>query len=160
MQGTKLKQYLDRSGVHYEVIYHLTSYTAQDTAEISHISGKEIAKTVIVNIGETIPEMIMVVLPASYKVDFNLLKKVMGIPFAILASEEEFRDMFPDCDVGAMPPFGSLYRMDVVVDNTLAEDDDIVFNAGSHQELIKMNFLDYQRLANPHILHLTMMATA
>ncbi len=96
----------------------------------------------------------------NYKIDFNLLKKALRVPFARLANEAEFRDMFPDCDVGAMPPFGNLYGMEVIIDETLTEDEEIVFNAGSHQELIKMKFMDYRRLVRPHILHLSMTTAA
>jgi Ala-tRNA(Pro) deacylase len=96
--------------------------------------------------------MAMAVLPASYRVDFDLLKEAAGASSIELASEEEFKDLFPDCEIGAMPPFGNLYGMDVFVAASLAEDADIAFNAGSHSELIRLSYKDFERLVGPKVV--------
>ena len=152
----KLKNYLDRNKVRYDVVGHLTTYTAQGTAQSAHIPGKEIAKTVIVNVDGDDGRMAMVVLPASCTIDFALLKEVTGAQTVELATEDEFRDMFPDCEIGAMPPFGNLYAMDVYVERSLARDEEIAFNAGNHRELIRMSYRDFERLVNPKVLEIAM----
>lgn len=146
MPVEKLKRYLDDNGVKYVTIKHSKAYTAQEVAASAHIPGKEVAKTVMVKIDG---EMAMAVLPASYSVDFEELKNVTGATTAELATEDEFRDLFPECDVGAMPPFGKLYDMRTFMAASLAEDELIAFNAGSHTELIQMSFSAYERLAEP-----------
>jgi Ala-tRNA(Pro) deacylase len=149
MPVQKLRKFLDDNKVKYVTISHSPAFTAQDIAAAAHISGKEMAKTVIVKIdGETA----MVVLPGSMKVDFGRLLDATGAREVELATEREFRDRFPDCALGTMPPFGNLYGMDVYVAEELTEDTDIIFNAGSTTELIKMAFQDYQRLVKPHVL--------
>jgi Ala-tRNA(Pro) deacylase len=146
MPVKKLKEFLDESGVRFVSIVHSMAYTAQEIAATTHIPGKEIAKTVMVKLDG---KMAMAVLPASYRVDFNLLKKAAGAKKAELASEEEFKDVFPECEVGAMPPFGNLYGMEVYVAQSLAEDEEIAFNAGSHTELIKLAYKDFENLVKP-----------
>ncbi len=155
----KLKNYLEQNKVRYTVVNHLTTYTAQGTAQSAHIPGKEIAKTVIVNTDGGDGRMAMVVLPASRKIDFTLLREITGTQTAELATEDEFRDMFPDCEIGAMPPFGNLYAMDVYVERSLAEDEEIAFNAGNHRELIKMAYRDFERLVKPKVLEIAMSAS-
>ncbi|MBN2468148.1 MAG: YbaK/EbsC family protein [Deltaproteobacteria bacterium] len=152
MPVRKLKQFLDSHAIKYVSIMHSEAYTAQEIAASAHISGKELAKTVIVKIDG---KMAMVVLPASYKVDLRLLKETVGAQTVALAGEEEFKGMFPDCEIGAMPPFGNLYGMDVYVAKTLAEDDEIAFNAGSHIELIKLAYTDFERLVQPIVVRLS-----
>lgn len=142
----KLKQFLDERGVKYVTISHSKAYTAQEVAASAHIPGKEVAKTVMVKING---DMAMAVLPASYSVDFEQLKRATGSSTVELASEDEFKTLFPDCEVGAMPPFGSLYGMHTFMAASLAEDEEIAFNAGSHTELIKMPFSAYVRLEDP-----------
>jgi Ala-tRNA(Pro) deacylase len=146
MPVKKLKEFLDSSGVKYVSIVHSMAYTAQEIAATTHIPGKEIAKTVMVKLDG---KMAMAVLPASYRVDFDLLQEAAGASNVELADEDEFKGMFPECDIGAMPPFGNLYGMDVFVAETLAEDEEISFNAGSHTELIKMAYKDFENLAKP-----------
>jgi Ala-tRNA(Pro) deacylase len=155
----KLKNYLDKNKVEYSVVSHLTTYTAQGTAQSAHIPGKEIAKTVIVNVDGGDGRMAMVVLPASRKIDFVLLKEITGAQTVELATEDEFKDIFPDCEIGAMPPFGNLYAMDVYVERSLAEDEEIAFNAGNHRELIKMSYRDFERLVKPKVLEIAMSAS-
>lgn len=148
MPVKKLREFLDLNGIKYVVITHSLAYTAQEVAASSHISGKELAKTVVIRIDGSLA---MAVLPASYQIDFHLLKKCLGAGHIELASEQEFKDRFPDCELGAMPPFGNLYGMSVYVDDSLREDDEIAFDAGSHTELIKLSYADYERLVNPTI---------
>jgi Ala-tRNA(Pro) deacylase len=146
MPMQKLKEFLDSHNIKYVTISHSLAYTAQEIAASAHIAGKELAKTVMV---KTDDKMAMAVLPASYKVRFDLLKKAAGASKIELANEQEFRDMFPESEVGAMPPFGNLYGMEVFVDESLSQDEEIAFNAGSHTELIKLAYRDFQRLVNP-----------
>jgi Ala-tRNA(Pro) deacylase len=149
MPVQKLKDFLNSNAIKYVVMTHSTAYTAQEVAASTHVKGREMAKTVMVKVDG---KMTMAVLPASYKVDFGLLKKAIGTDNIELAGEKEFKDMFPDCDPGAMPPFGNLYGMDVYVAQSLADDDEIAFNAGSHTEIIKLAFGDYERLENIKVL--------
>jgi len=149
MAVKKLKELLDQEGVKYVVISHSPAYTAQEIAASAHVPGKELAKTVMVKIDG---KMGMAVLPASCQVDFERLKKETGAGKIELASEQEFKDLFSDCDVGAMPPFGNLYSMKVFVASNLTEDEEIVFNAGSHRELMKLAFKDFARLVEPEVL--------
>ena len=149
MPVKKLKEYLDSHHIKYVTISHSPVYTAQEIAASAHIPGKELAKTVMVQIEG---KMAMAVLPASYKVDFDLLKEAAGASSVKLASEEEFQDVFADCEIGAMPPFGNLYGMDVFVASSLAEGKEIAFNAGSHSELIRLAYKDFERLVKPKVV--------
>ena len=149
MPAQKLKEFLDSSNVKYVTISHSAAYTAQEIAASARVSGKEMAKTVMVKIDGKIA---MAVLPASYHVDMDLLKEAAGASSVELASEQEFKDMFPGCETGAMPPFGNLYDMPVFVSASLAEDDQIAFNAGSHTELIRLDYADFERLVQPRII--------
>ncbi len=146
MPCTRLKEFLDENDVKYIAIEHSPAFTAQEIAAAAHIRGKEIAKTVIVKIDG---KMAMLVLPGSYKVKFDELKSVLGKENVRLANEQEFKDKFPECEVGAMPPFGNLYNMDVFVAQSLSEDEEIAFNAGTHTELIKMGYSDFEKLVKP-----------
>ncbi len=152
MPVTKLKKYLDSENIKYVSIIHSRAYTAQETAESAHIPGKELAKTVIVKIDGKIG---MAVLPADEHVDLELLRGSADADSVVLASEDEFKSLFPQCEVGAMPPFGNLYDMQVYVEESLAEDEEIAFNAGSHTELIKLAYQDFERLAKPTIVRLS-----
>jgi len=149
MPSSKLKKYLDEHQIPYITISHSQAFTAQQVAASTHIPGKEMVKTVVIKINS---KMAMAVLPASYHVDFNLLQEITGEEKVRLASETEFKDMFPDCEVGAMPPFGNLYDMDVYVAETLAEDEEIAFNAGTHTEVIRMTYKDFERLVKPKVV--------
>ncbi|MFP4055396.1 MAG: aminoacyl-tRNA deacylase [Candidatus Brocadiia bacterium] len=148
MPVKRLKEFLDAQGVKYVAISHSPAFTAQEIAASAHVPGKQLAKTVMVKLDD---QMTMAVLPAHESVDFEALKEAAGASEASLASEEEFRDLFPECEVGAMPPFGNLYGMDVFADQTLTEDEEIVFNAGSHKELVKLAYKDFERLAKPTV---------
>jgi len=148
MPVQKLKGFLDENGVKYVTIQHSVAYTAQEIAAHTHIPGKELAKTVMVKVDG---KLAMAVVPASHRVDFGRLRDVAGAQHVELASEAEFKDFFPACDVGAMPPFGNLYDMEVYVSDTLSEDVEIAFSAGSHSELIRLAYADFERLAQPKI---------
>ena len=148
MPVQQVKNVLDTYGISYECIKHATVYTAQEIAAATHIPGRELAKTVMIKAGG---KMIMAVLPASQRVDFGLLKEVLGARMVELAREQEFKDMFPGCTVGAMPPFGNLYGVDVYVEETLTTDERITFNAGSHTEVMRIAYKDFARLVNPKV---------
>jgi Ala-tRNA(Pro) deacylase len=149
MPAKRLEEYLDSHNVKYERIAHHEAYTAQEIAATSHVPGKELAKTVILKIDGSLA---MAVLPAPSKIDLGLMKKEIGANSVELAKEDEFKDFFPGCDVGAMPPFGNLYGLTVYVAEKLTEDKEIAFNAGSHIELIKISFKDYVELVKPRII--------
>src|SRR6056297_2885431 len=125
MPVLKLKAFLDDNNVKYVTIKHSRAFTSQEIASSAHVSGKEFAKTVMIKIDD---EMAMAVLPASYQVDFKLLNEIFKGQKVELATESEFKDLFPDCEVGAMPPFGHLYDMDVYVAEALRKNKEIVFN--------------------------------
>ena len=146
MPVTRLKEFLDRENVKYVTIGHSPAFTAQEIAERAHIPGRELAKTVMVKIDG---ELAMIVVPASDHVKLAHLKEALGADEVELAGEYEFKERFPDCETGAMPPFGNLYDMKVFVSAPLREDDEIAFNAGSHSELIRMSYADFERLVNP-----------
>jgi Ala-tRNA(Pro) deacylase len=151
MPTKKLKEFLDSERVKYVTVSHSPAYTAQEIAASAHVRGKDMAKTVMVTLDG---RMAMAVLPASRKVGFDLLREASGTENVQLASERAFSDMFPGCEVGAMPPFGNLYGMDVYVSRMLAEDAEIAFNAGSHTELVRMAYEDFVRLVNPKVVRL------
>ncbi|NQU22515.1 MAG: YbaK/EbsC family protein [Candidatus Nealsonbacteria bacterium] len=151
MPVKRLKQFLDSHGVKYVTIRHSQAFTAQEIAASAHVSGKELAKTVMADVDG---RMVMVVLPASHRVVLEFLATATNAKDVRLASERQFRDRFSDCDIGAMPPFGNLYGMDVFVSESLTEDEEIVFNAGSHTELIRMPYRDFERLVRPKVVRL------
>jgi Ala-tRNA(Pro) deacylase len=149
MPVKKLAEFLNEHNIKYVTIRHSLAYTAQEIAASAHLPGKELAKTVMINIDG---KMAMAVLPASSKVNFETLKNAAGAKNAELASEEEFQRMFPDCEIGAMPPFGNLYGMEVFASETLAQDEEIAFNAGSHTELVRLAYKDFERLVSPRMV--------
>ncbi len=146
MPVAKLKEFLDANGVKYVSINHSRAYTTMEVAASAHIRGKELAKTVMVNLDG---RLAMAVVPGSRKVGLDQLAKGAGARKAELATEQEFAAAFPGCEVGAMPPFGNLYGLEVFVDPHLAEDAEIAFNAGSHAELIRLDYQDFERLVQP-----------
>ena len=149
MPINKLRKFLDDNDIPYVVITHSQAFTAQQVAASAHISGKDIAKTVMIKVNG---EMAMAVLPGTYLIDFSLLKEVIGTDDIRLAGEQEFNELFPDCQNGAMPPFGNLYGMKVYVAKKLAEDHQIAFNAGTHTQLVQLAYKDFERLVKPQIL--------
>lgn len=145
---TKLREYLDKAGVQYEVLSHRQAFTAQEVAEAQHVKGRDLAKVVMLRSGG---EFFMTVLPAPYRVDLDLAQGVVGRRDLRLATEEEFAGLFPQCEAGAMPPFGNLYGLPVFVDQSLTRDDDIVFNAGTHTQTVRMTYADFARLVQPKV---------
>ncbi|MBL0212163.1 MAG: YbaK/EbsC family protein [Holophagaceae bacterium] len=146
MLAPRFKDFLDSNGVKYISIPHRTAYTAMETAESAHVSGKDMAKTVIVDLDG---RLAMAVLPATKHVSVERLGRSVGVQHVGIAKEGEFRFDFPDCEVGAMPPFGNLFGMEVLVDPRLAEDDEIAFNAGNHAEVVRMAYKDFERIVHP-----------
>jgi|SRR5262252_4188872 len=151
MPLSKLREFLDQHNIKYMVISHSVAYTAQGVAALTHTPGRELAKTVMLEVDG---RLVMSVVPASNRVDLLKLKKHLRAESVELASEAEFRDRFPDCELGAMPPFGNLYGMDVFADQSLALDKEIAFNAGSHRELVRMSFTDFRDLVAPTLISL------
>ncbi len=151
MPAQALKSFLETNGVDYSVIPHARAYTAHEIAHEAHVSGDDFAKTVIVRVNG---ELAMAVLRASDRLDLDLMSRAAGGSEVELASEEEFRAQFSDCEIGAMPPFGNLYDMAVYVDEALAEDPAIAFNAGTHTELFHVGYADFERLVAPRVARL------
>ncbi len=152
MIAKKLKDFLDSYQVKYVTVQHSPAFSAQEVAASVHVPGKEMAKTVIVNVKG---ELAMAVLPASYHIDFHRLMDALRTINMYLATEEEFQSRFPDCELGAMPPFGNLYGMKTYVSKSLSEDRQITFQAGNHSVAITMDWQDYQRLVSPTIVPFT-----
>ncbi len=146
MRASKVKDFLDTNHIHYNTITHPTAYTAQGTAAYAHVSGNEMAKTVMIKVDS---QLAMAVLPASCQIDLAALKRITKARSISLASEPEFEMKFPDCDLGAMPPFGNLYGFPVFVEERLTQDKEIAFNAGTHNELVRMKYEDFERVVNP-----------
>lgn len=149
----RLREFLDSHDIKYFVVSHSPAYTAQEVAASAHVPGKELAKTVMVTIEG---KLAMAVLPASKQLDLERFRSIAGTRDAGLAGEQEFAFLFPECETGAMPPFGNLYGLDVYVAEELEEDDDIAFNAGSHTELVRLAYRDFKKLVNPVVAALTL----
>jgi Ala-tRNA(Pro) deacylase len=146
---TKLREFLEQEKVAYSVHSHPEAYTALEIAALEHVKGRMLAKVVIVKTDSG--ELVMIVLPADRRVDFGKVAAVLGTEKLRLGQESEFRDRFPACEVGAMPPFGNLFGLSVLTDELLAENDEIVFNAGTHTLTAKLRFVDFRRLVRPRI---------
>ena len=147
----KLKEFLDSQNVRFVIIAHSVAYTAAEIAAHAHIPGKELAKTVIVKIDG---ELAMAVVSASQHVNLSFLKAATFAKTVNLATEDEFKERFPDCEVGAMPPFGNLYAMPVFADESLSRDKEIAFNAGSHRELVRIAWDDFEKLVQPRVMRI------
>lgn len=152
MPAARLLDFLNSHQVKYQTISHSPAYTAQEIAAVSHTPGKELIKSVIVNLDD---RKIMAVLPASHRINFSRLKQAARAKTAELATEREFAQLFPDCQLGAMPPFGNLYDLEVFVDESVTEEQEIAFNACNHHELVRMTFEDFKQLVKPRILNFT-----
>jgi Ala-tRNA(Pro) deacylase len=157
MSLLRLRQFLDSYNIKYVVISHSVAYTAGAVAVLTHIPGKELAKTVIVKIDDA---LVMAVVCASQHVDLERLKAATHAKMVHLAAESEFRNRFPDCETGAMPPFGNLYGMKVFADEGLSRDQEIAFNAGSHRELVRLAWEDFERMVEPKLLKLAAVKSA
>jgi len=142
----ELKKHLDEQKVRYETLTHAPAFTAQEVAAAQHVPGRELAKVVIAKAGE---RFVMAVLPAPRKLDLAKLGAALPAKTARLATEEEFARLFPQCQPGAMPPFGNLFGLPVYVDTSLARDEKIVFQAGTHTDTVRMTYADFVRLVSP-----------
>jgi Ala-tRNA(Pro) deacylase len=149
MPATKLKAFLDEAHVKYITLQHSPAFTAAEVAASAHLAARGFAKTLIMHDGT---EMIMVVLPASRRLILHELRELFESDTLRLATEAEFLDLFPDCELGAMPPFGNLYGMRVYVTHDLARQPEIAFNAGTHTDVIQMPYADFDRLVRPQVL--------
>jgi Ala-tRNA(Pro) deacylase len=156
MPVEKLIAFLDLNGVRYVTIRHSNACTSQEVAASAHVSGKEFAKTVMIKIND---QMAMAVLPAPHQIDFGFLRDIFRNKTVALATEAEFRNLFPGCEPGAMPPFGNLYGMEVFVEEALTADKEIAFNAGSHSEIIRLSYEDYSRLVQPKVFRFSWKST-
>jgi len=141
----KVQRYLEENAVEFEVIRHETAFTAQEVAASEHVTGHKFAKTVILKAGD---DAYMFVLPASRHVNVKKAADAVGKELR-LATEEEMKELFPDCQIGAEPPFGKLYGMPTYVDTTLQQVDEIVFRAGTHDTTVKMSYAAYEKLETP-----------
>jgi len=148
----KIAEFLKDKAVNFEQHEHVPAYTAQEIAAEEHVSGNLLAKAVVVSGGDK--GYAMCVLPASYKLDMEKVAKTLKAKGVRLADETELARLFPDSEVGAEPPFGNLYNMTTLVDEHLAEDDEIVFQAGTHRNSIRMKYGDYAKLVSPKVVDL------
>jgi Ala-tRNA(Pro) deacylase len=144
----RLREYLDMAGVAYQVVRHSPRYTAQELAQEEHVPGKLIAKVVLIMADQ---RLVMAVVPATSRINVPWVRTALKAKSARLATEAEFLSAFPDCEVGAMPPFGNLYHMPVVVDRGLTQDPVIMFNAGAHDMVMTMTYTDFERLVEPKV---------
>lgn len=151
MPTKAIQDYLKQKNVAYTTISHPVAYAAREISHVCNIPEAQLAKTVVIYAGK---KVVMVVLPACDSIDFYQLKKALNETDVSLTSEQEFSKLFPDCEVGAMPPFGDLYNMDVYIDKALADNPQITFNAGTHNELIKLSFKDFKTIAHPTVIQL------
>jgi len=148
----KLKEILDQAKISYEVYNHPSAYTAQEIAASQHIPGREMAKVVILRVDGS---LVMAVVPASKLVSIAMVKSSLGCRQATLATEDEFASSFPECEIGAMPPFGELFGLPVYVDPALEQDETIFFNAGNHQQTVRLKYKDFKALVKPQVVLLT-----
>jgi Ala-tRNA(Pro) deacylase len=148
MVPASISSYLERHGVNFSVVEHPVAYTAQEEAAATHVPGREWAKAVVCMVDD---QPTLAVVPADHLVDLDRVREVCGATSVRLASEAELQLLYSDCEVGAMPPFGSLYSQPVVVDTSLTSDPEILFNAGSHREAIRMRYRDFEELVKPTV---------
>lgn len=153
---SSVTKYLEQSGVPYSVIEHPAAYTAQEEAAVTRVPGNEWAKAVVC-IADSQP--LIAVLPAPYVVDLKRLREAVGAREVRLASESEIQPLYADCELGAMPPFGSLYGQRVIVDTRITSDPEIVFNGGSHRDAIRMQYRDFKKLVKPTVAAFSAMTT-
>lgn len=146
MSMERVRQHLDEQNIKYSILQHSPAYTAQEVAESVHVTGRHFAKCVMVKIDGRLAQ---VVLPASDQVDLKRMAQSVGATSVELAGEDEFQESFPDCEVGAMPPFGNLFGMEVFVSPHLTAADRIAFNAGNHTDVMQLSYGDFQRLVDP-----------
>jgi Ala-tRNA(Pro) deacylase len=154
---TSIRKYLDDHGTRYKVVPHARDYAAQYTAADTHTPGRQFAKCVLAWIDNYYA---MVVIPADHRVDFDALRRVLGAKDAGLVREEEMVRLFPDCEVGAEPPFGNLYDLPVFMATPIADDESITFNAGTHDDAIRMSVKEFERLTDPSVIDCSIKAAS
>ena len=152
MPNEKLMKFLDDNKISYGIIRHPAAFTAQEVAHAAHVPGHDFAKVVMVKVDG---RLAMAVVPATDSVSLDLLRHQIKAKDVELASEDEFRVHFPDCQLGAMPPFGNLYEMDVYVSPELSKEHEIAFNAGTHRELLRIAYRDFENLVHPQVIQLS-----
>lgn len=151
MPVRRLKQLLDKNGVQYEIITHPRAYTAAAVGRLTHIPAREIAKVLVVCVDGVLS---LAVVPGSRHLDLHALQTALCAREVALVSESDFKNLFPDCELGAMPPFGTLYGLSVYVDEELTADDEIAFNAGSHKEVLRLAYEDFKQLEHPRVVRI------
>lgn len=148
----KLKAFMQEKALPYEVITHPQAFTAQQVAHAIHESGKVLAKTVILETDDT---HVMCVVPAHHKVKIGWVKDLLSVKHVRLADESTIERLFPDCEVGAMPPVGPLYNMKVIVSEELSSNPDIIFNACTHRHCVKMTYKDFEKAVDPMVAQIS-----
>lgn len=149
MTVERIRRFLDENDVRYRLVRHPAAFTAQEVAAEAHVPGRHFAKVVTISVDD---RLALAVLPATERVDLERLAQSLGAAHVVLATETEFRRAFPDCEVGAMPPFGNLFGMETFVSRHLAASDEIAFNAGTHTEIMYVPWSDFERLVEPVII--------
>ena len=144
----RMERYLQENNVPFEVMTHDRAYTMQEAAAALHVSGKRVAKVVMVK-GDG--QIVMFAIPASHRLNLDNVRAALDVKVASLASEKEFSALFPDCEPGAMPPFGNLYDVPVHIDRALAGQESIVFRIGTHRHTMRIAYADFARLAQPTV---------
>lgn len=145
----RVREYLETNQVPYTHCTHRLAYTAQEVAAAQHVPGREMAKTIVLAADG---RYVLVVLPAVMKLDMKALRDELPFKHVQLATEKEFSTLFPDSEIGAMVPFGNLYNLDVYADKSLTSNEEIVFNAGTHVDTIRMKYRDFERLVKPKMV--------
>jgi Ala-tRNA(Pro) deacylase len=153
----RIRDFLDSQNVPYEALHHSQAFTAQEVAHSLHVSGKKCVKAVV---AERDCEKILVVMPASHRLNFQELKAALRAHQLEMLVESELVGLFPDCDLGAIPPFGNLYGIDVWVDRAVASTERIVVCAGTHEDCIRMRYSDFAKLTRPFVGHFSELGTA
>jgi len=153
----RIRDYLDSQGVSYETLHHSQAFTAQEVAHSLHVSGKKCVKAVV---AEGDNKTVILVMPASHRLNFQELKSALKANRLEMLVESELVGLFPDCDLGAVPPFGNLYGIDVWVDRAVASTEKILFCAGTHEDCIRMRYADFARLTRPFVGHFSEPGTA
>jgi Ala-tRNA(Pro) deacylase len=153
----RIRDFLESQNVPYEELHHSQAFTAQEVAHSLHVSGKRCVKAVV---AEKDREIVLVVMPASHRLNFQELKSVLRAHQLEMLVESELVGLFPDCDLGAIPPFGNLYGIDVWVDRAVASTEKIVFCAGTHEDCIRMRYSDFAKLTRPFVGHFSQLGTA
>jgi Ala-tRNA(Pro) deacylase len=144
--SASIQEFLNKAHIPYSTVTHPPAFTAQEEAAVTHVPGRDWAKTIVCYADA---EPVLVVLPATLSIDFDKLKDLAGANTLRLATEQEIAGLYPDCEVGAMPPFGPLYHQRVFVDERLTQDHDILFNAGTHTDAIRMRYADFAAAVQP-----------